>query len=45
MKNPSEITAKFVEASDAFIVIEGEPTNSDVNQVFGALSRILYLIE
>ena len=42
---PSEITEKFVEASDAFIVIEGQPTKSDVNQVFEALSRILYPIK
>ena len=42
---PSDIRAKFVEASDAFIVIEGQPTNSDVNRVFEALSRILYPIE
>ena len=45
MTTPSEITAKFVEASDACIVIEGQPTDSDVNRVFKALSRILYPIE
>ena len=45
MTTLSEITAKFVEVYDTFIVIEGKPTDSDVNQVFEALSRILYPIE
>ena len=45
MTKPSEITVKFVEAYEAFIVIEGQPTDSDVNRVFEALSRILYPIE
>ena len=45
MMTPSEITAKFVEASDAFIVIEGQHTDSDVNRVFKALSHILYPTE
>ena len=45
MTTPSEITAKFLEAYDAFIIIEGQPTDSDVNRVFDALSRILYPIE
>ena len=45
MTTPSEITAKFVEVYKAFIVIEGKPTDSDVNWVFKALSRILYPIE
>ena len=45
MTTPLEITAKFVEASDAFIVIEGQPTKLDVNQVFEILSHILYPIE
>ena len=45
MTMPSEITEKFVESSDAFILIEGQPTNSNVNRVFEALSRILYPIE
>ena len=37
MTTPSEITTKFVEAYDTFIVIKGQPTNSDFNQVFEAL--------
>ena len=45
MTTPSEITAKSVEAYDSFIVIEGQPTDSDVNRVFEDLSRILYPIE
>ena len=45
MTTLSERTEKFVEASDAFIVIEGQPTDSDVNQIFEALSRILYPVE
>ena len=45
MTTPSEITANFVEAYDAFIVIEGHPTDSDVNRVFEALSCILYPIK
>ena len=44
MTTPSEITAKFVEASNAFIVIKGHPTDSDVHRVFEDLSRILYPI-
>ena len=39
-----EITARFMEAFDAFIAIKTQSTNSDVNQVFEALSRILYPI-
>ena len=42
---PSEIMALFVEASNAFIVIEGQPIKSDINQVFNALSHFLYPIE
>ena len=34
-----------MEASDAFITIESQTTNSDVNRVFEALSRILYPIK
>ena len=45
MMTPSEIMAKFVEAYDAFIVIKGQPTDSDVNGIFEALSRIFYHIE
>ena len=45
MTTPLEITAKFVEVYDVFIVIEGQPTDSDVNRVFEALSHILYPIE
>ena len=45
MKTPSKITAKFVEASDAFTVIEGKPTDTDVNRVFESLSYILYPTE
>ena len=45
MTTPSEITAKIVEAYDALIVIEGQPTDSDVNRFFEALYHILYPIE
>ena len=45
MTTPSDTTEKFVEAYNAFILIEGQPTDSDVNQVFKALSRILYPIK
>ena len=45
MMRPSEITEKFVEASNDFILIEGQPTDSDVNWVFETLSQILYPIE
>ena len=45
MITPLEITAKFVEVYKSFIVIEGKPTNSEVNQIFEALLRILYHIE
>ena len=45
MTTPSEITKKFVEAYEAFIIIEGQPTDSDVNRVFEALLCILYPIE
>ena len=45
MTTPLEITENFVEAYDAFIVIEGQSTDSDVNRVFEALSHILYPIE
>ena len=41
----SEITAKFVEVSDAFIVIEGQPTDLYINRVFKSLSHILCPIE
>ena len=34
-----------MEAYDAFIVIEGQSTDSDVNRVFETPSRILYPIE
>ena len=40
-----EITVRFMEASDAFIAIKSQSTNSDVNRVFEALSRILYTIK
>ena len=45
MTTPSEITANFVEAYEAFIVIEGQPTDLDVNWIFEALSRIRYPIK
>ena len=45
MTTPSEITKKFVEAYEAFIIIEGQPTDSDVNRVFEALLCILYPIK
>ena len=41
MTKPSVIMENFVEAYDAFILIEGHPTNSDVNKVFEALSHFL----
>ena len=41
MTKPSVIMETFVEAYDAFILIEGHPTNSDVNKVFEALSHFL----
>ena len=45
MMTPSDTTEKFVEAYNAFILIEGQPTDSDMKWVFEALSRILYPIE
>ena len=45
MTTPLEITANFMEAPNAFIAIKSRPTNSDVNQVFEDLSRILYPIK
>ena len=45
MTTPSEIPAKFIEAFKAFENIDGQPTESDVNRVFKALSHILYIIE
>ena len=45
MTTPSKIAEKFVEAYDAFIAIKRQPTDSDINWVFEALSSILYPIE
>ena len=45
MTTPLDITAKFMEAYGTFIVIEGQPTNLDVNRVFEVLYRILYPTE
>ena len=45
MMTPWEITANIMEVSNAFIVIEGQPTDSGINQVFETLSQILYPIE
>ena len=45
MTMPSEITVKFVEEYNTFVLIEGQPIDSDMNRVFEALSRILYPVK
>ena len=45
MTTPAEITAKFVEAFEAFEVSHEQPTDSYVNKIFEVLSQILYVFE
>ena len=45
MTTPSELTAKFVEAFEAFDVKTEQPTDAYINSIFESLGHLLYVVE
>ena len=45
MTRPSELTAKFAEAFEAFDVLDEQPTDVYVSSIFEVLSSLLYVVE
>ena len=45
MTTPSELTAKFVEAFEAFDVKTEQPTDAYINSIFESLGQLLYVVE